>query len=73
MLSKKKSDHIQRHVRQDLFKKTVDNGKTLKKPKSTSKAKTMTGFNVFVKTSHTKIKEQNPGMTSDQVLVIQGI
>ena len=73
MLSKVKSNHIQMHVRQDHFKKTLDNGKTLKKPKSKSQAKTTTGYNVFFKTSHTKKKEQNPGMTSDQVLVIHGI
>ena len=48
-------------------KKTLDNGKTLKKPKSKSEAKTTTGYHVFVKTNHTKIKEQNCGMTSDQV------
>ena len=55
------------HDRPDLFKKTVDNGKTLKKPKAKSEAKATTGCNVFGKTNHTKIKEQNLEMTSDQV------
>ena len=45
------------HDRPDLFKKTVDNGKTLKKPKAKSEAKATTGCNVCGKTNHTKIKE----------------
>ena len=67
VLNTDKTDHIQMHARQELFKKTLDSGKTLKKPKTKPEPKSTTGYNVFVKTNHTKIKEQNPGMTSDQI------
>ena len=67
VLSREKADHIQMHVRQDLFKKTLDNGKTLKKPKTKGDVKTTTGYNVFVKTNHSKTKEQNPGLSGDQI------
>ena len=67
VLSREKSDHIQMHIRQDLFKRTLDNGKTLKKPKAKGDVKTTTGYNVFVKTNHSKTKEQNPGLTGDQI------
>ena len=67
VLSKEKADHIEMHVRQDLFKKTLENGKTLKKPKAKTDLKTATGYNVFVKTNHSKLKDQNPGLTTDQL------
>ena len=72
ILSKEKAVHMEMHVRQDLFKKTLENGKTLKKPKAKTDVKTATGYNVFVKMNHSKLKDQNPGLTTDQVRKLVG-